>query len=227
LLADRALPARQVIDPGLFVKLGDAVRVVLLRDPEARGLFGANWSHLDRDLRLRLLVMLQNVAIVHPIELVAGENDDVAMREVGDMGDGAPDGVGSALVPELGRRRLLGGEQGDEATAYPVEDVAARDVIVQARGVVLRKNEYAVQLRVDAVGDGHVYQPVFAGQRDGRVGTINGEREAPGAGSAAEDDRPRVVHVGGGGGSWAERALGQQATAEVRPEDVCRLARRP
>ena len=63
-----------------------------------------------------LLVSAQHVAEIHPVELVAGENQHVVDAGLLEVAQVLADGVGGALIP-VGRwvDRLLGGEDLDEA----------------------------------------------------------------------------------------------------------------
>ena len=81
--------------------------------------------------------------------------------------------------------------------AEVVELEALRDVAVQRGGIELRQQVDPVEAGVQTVRDGDVHQPVLAGQRDRRLGTVARERKEPRALAAAHDDRERVVAVGG------------------------------
>ena len=56
-------------------------------------------------------------AEVHPVELIAGEDEHVVVLGLIDVAQVLPHGVGGALVPVLGVERLLRGQNLDEAGA--------------------------------------------------------------------------------------------------------------
>ena len=74
-------------------------------------------------------------------------------------------------------RRLLGRENLDEPRAEQVHPVGLRDVPVQRGGVELREDENPTNVRVQAVADRDVDQPVFAANRNRRLRSVLGERE--------------------------------------------------
>ena len=74
---------------------------------------------------------------MHPVELVAGEDQDVVVAVFGEVRNVAPNGVGGALIPALVLHRLLGGQDLDEPAAEGVELVRVGDMPVQAHRVEL------------------------------------------------------------------------------------------
>ena len=76
-----------------------------------------------------------------------------------------------------------------------VQPIGLRDVAVERRRVELRQHEDALQPGVQAVADRDVDQPVLPADRHGRLRAHVGEREEPGAASAAEDQCEDVFHV--------------------------------
>jgi hypothetical protein len=107
---------------------------------------------------------------------------------------------------------LLGGEHFDKAVRESAEAIRARDVAVERRGVELREDEDADDVRVDAVADGDVDESVLAAERDGGFRTQFSQWEEAGTLTAAENDRQRVsVRTGlsahgastEGSGEWA------------------------
>ena len=104
----------------------------------------------------------------------------------------------------------------------------ARDVVVEARRVVLRDDEDPVEPRVDAVGDRHVDQPVLPGERDGGLGAVAREREEPRAGAAAEDDgEHRVIDSAGMGPLWWRWTDGSRLRSEGGAKSILARVLRP
>ena len=148
----------------------------------------------DGHVRLLLDVRLVQVAEVHPVELVAGQDEDVLGVLALDVGNVLADRVGRALVPVGGLVRLLGGEHLDEPAVEHVELVRVADVPVEAGREELGEDVDAGEPAVEAVADRDVDEPVFTGDRDGRLGPLAGEREQPTAPAAAEDEGEDGAH---------------------------------
>jgi len=94
---------------------------------------------------------LEHVGIVHPVKLIAREDQhvlDVGLLKIADV---LPDGVGRALIPIAAVERLLGGEDFDEPAAVSVERVRAADMAMQTHGIELREHVDPVQSTVDAI----------------------------------------------------------------------------
>src|SRR5581483_1168789 len=141
-------------------------------------------------------VGLQQLAEVHAVELIAGEDQDVGRPVLDDVADLLADGVGGPLVPVGGLVGLLGGEDLDEAAAEGVKLVGVGDVAVQADAEELCQDVDAIQTAVDAIADRDVDEAVLAGDGDSRLGAQLRQRVQTGAASAAEDEAEYVVHNG-------------------------------
>jgi hypothetical protein len=83
---------------------------------------------------------------------------------------------------------LFCGQQVHEAQAEVVEVVSIFNVLVQGGGVELREYKHAPDAGVEAVGNGDVYEAIFAGNRHGGFGSLLSKREESGAGSSSEDE---------------------------------------
>ena len=136
--------------------------------------------------------------VVHPVELVAREDEHQAVAVRVDVHQVLPHGVGRALVPVGAVGALLGREDLDEAGREGVEPVALLDVAVERAAVELGEQEDPAEVGVEAVADGDVDQPVLAGERHRGLGAVLGQREEAGPGAAAHDDRDDVVRAKGG-----------------------------
>src|SRR4051812_12824416 len=124
--------------------------------------------------------------------MVAREYEERVYSPVGDVRQDLPDGVGRALKPLGARRRLLGGEYLDEAVRELREAIGLRDVLVERCGVVLREHEDTQYVRVDAVREGDVYEPVLAAQGYGGLRALMRQRRQARARAAAEYNRENV-----------------------------------
>ena len=164
---------------GLLAELGDAAAAVDLHDPELVGLLGPDGRHGDADLGARGDVEVDELPVVHPVEVVAGEDEDERPGVLDEV-EVLADGVGRALVPVPVLQGLLGREQGDVVAVEAVEAVGREDVAVQGFAGELGQDEDAADVRVDAVGDGDVDEPEPAGDGHGRLAADLGQRDRAG-----------------------------------------------
>ena len=148
---------------GLLGELRHGVVVVLGDDAKARGL-GPVHRH-DRDGEVRVVgdVALDHLAVVHAVQVVAGQDDDVLGVVALDVADVLIDGVGRAGVPVAARLGGVRRQDGDAAvTGVEVPCLASADVGVQQVRAVLREHAHRVDTRVCAVGEREVDDSVLA-----------------------------------------------------------------
>jgi len=179
---------------GLLAELGDPPLAVGAQHAELVRAGGGDGLHRDRDVRSEEAVPREKIDVIHPVEVVSREDEDVPRAVGGDVRQHLPHGVGRPLKPVDRARGLLGREDLDEAPAEDVEAVRPRDVLVEGRRVVLREHVDAVDPRVDAVRDRDVDEPVAPRERHGRLRAHPGEREEPCAPPAAEYESDHVAH---------------------------------
>ena len=173
----------------LLHELADGQILVHLHEPERLDLRDREGNRRHRHLRAGRAMLVDDLAEIHPVELVAREDEHVVMRESAKMDQIAPHGVGRPLIPIQALLRLLGREDVDKAAAEGVEGVGRLDVPVQGGGVELRQEENPVDLRIEAVADRNIHQPVFSGEGHGRLAALQRERRQAGAPTPAHDDR--------------------------------------
>ena len=183
----------------LLVEVHDAPAGVHLEDAERRRLILGDRDDRHGGVGAAGAVGLQHRRVVHAVQLIAREDQDVARRRAPHVTEALADGVGGALEPVAALFGLLGGQHADERRREHVELVGHRDVFVQALRVELRQHEDLAQAGVQAVADRDVDQSVFAPDRHRRLRTLEGEREQARAAPAPENDRQHVVHRHRGG----------------------------
>ena len=133
-------------------------------------------------------VHVQHVAVVHLVDVVAGEHDRPARLLPLDRIEVLVDGVGGAEVPVL-PDALLRRQDLDELAELGIHDAPAHaDVAVQALGLVLRHDEDLAQARVDAVREREVDDAIGSAERHRRLGPVAGQREEALPGAAGEED---------------------------------------
>ena len=148
----------------------------------------------DRHVGALLAVQLDELGIVHAIQVVAGEDQDVLRAGTPQLRQLLAHRVGRALVPVHAAGRLFGRQDVDEAAREQVELVGLVDVAVQRGRDKLRQDLDLVDAGVEAVADRDVNQPVFAADRHGRLGPQFGQRVEAVALPSAQDHRHHVLH---------------------------------
>ena len=217
-------------------KRGRLRRLLLEADHPAVGVDGDDAEpgrvvHRDLDGRHRHVgavvgVGVQHLAVVHLVDVVAGQHHDVARRLALDRVEVLVDGVGRAEVPVLADA-LLGRQDLDELVEFLRDDVPAHaDVPVQRQRLVLRGDEHSAQARVDAVREDEVDDPVGAAEVDRRLGAVPGQRGEALAGASGEHDDECVVAnhglLPGGDRRWHRACRGAERAG--RPESTTSIA---
>ena len=183
---------------GLFLEAEDAPLRVRLDDAETAGGFGA--IHLDGgdgDVGVGVHVLLEHLAVVHLVDVVAGKNDGVGGALAADGIDVLIDGVGGAQVP-IGRNAHLRREHFDEFAESHQGGPAFAHVAVEAEGLVLGEDEDAAQVAVDAIGQRDVDDAVDAAEGHGGLGAVARERPQALALAAGQQDTDGIAHQGHG-----------------------------
>ena len=168
--------------------------LVDLDDAEAAGV-GDGTSIVARVAAApRSLMEAQHLGVVHLVDVVAGQDDDVARTLALDGVEVLVDRVGGAQVPVLADA-LLRRQDLDELAELFRHDVPAHaDVPVERQRLVLRRDEDAAQPGIDAVAEREIDDAVRAAKVDRRLGAILRERVEPLAHTAGEHDDKDVVH---------------------------------
>src|SRR5437764_439627 len=107
---------------------------------------------------------MQERAKIHPIKLVAAQNQIKLERSLEEVTHVLPHGVGSALVPLRTFGRLLGRQNIDEAAGKIVELVTRLNMPVQRHGVELREQIDRAKAGVQAIADRDIDQPIFSAE---------------------------------------------------------------
>src|SRR6185369_7478736 len=131
----------------------------------------------------------EKVAIVHSIKMIAGKNQQRVDAPVSDVRQHLSHGVSSSLKPLRALGRLLGCDDLDEAVRELREAIGLRDVTIERCGVVLRQDERAQDVGVDAVRERDVDETILTAERNGWFGTLLRKRKKSIAGAAAENNR--------------------------------------
>ena len=162
-----------------------------------------------RDVRVMLGMRPQNLAVVHAIKLIAGQDEDGAGLLVLEIANVLPDGVCGPLVPIGFLVRLLGRQDFDEAPAERVKLVRIRDMAMQADAEKLRQDVDTVESAVKAIADGNVDETILPRDGYGRLAANHRQGIKARAPAAAEYETDNFFH---------ERMLLDEANAR-KPAD--------
>src|SRR5262249_3530809 len=141
----------------------------------------------------RLIVLPQHELVVHLVDVVAGENQNVP-RLLG------PDGI-NVLVNRVRRTQIpvfahaLHGRQNfNEFAQIAGHDVAPAfaDVAVKAECLVLSEDVNVAQVGVDAIGKGDVDDAVVSAKGHGWFSAVAGQRIQPLTGASRQQYSQRV-----------------------------------
>ena len=182
---------------GLLLPLDDPVVLVEGEDAHPRRLGQRHAADGDRHVGAVAAVGRHERLVVHLVDVVAGEDQDDVGRVVLDDVDVAQDGIGRAAVPlgELAALDVRLEQLDPAAVAVEVPRPAEADVVVERARVVLGQDDDVIDVRVDAVGQREVDDPVLAAERHGRLGPLLGEDREAFALAAREDHRHRPLHA--------------------------------
>ena len=115
----------------LFLEADDLARAVEPEDAHLRGVLRVHGLRRDRDVGVALDVRVDELGEVHPVDVVAGEDEVVLGVHVAEVARGLPHRIGRALEPVLALGRLLGRQHLDESAGEHVHAVGLRDVPVE------------------------------------------------------------------------------------------------
>ena len=146
-----------------------------------------------------LLMETKHSGVVHFVDMIPGQDDEVAGVLAEDRIEVLIHGVRGVLIPVFADS-LLWQENLDELARLFGDDTPAHpDVPVQGQRLVLGRNEHAAQPGVDAVAQNEIDDAVRSAEVDGRFGAILCEGVKPLARATGEDDGEAVVEEGGHG----------------------------
>ncbi len=184
---------------GLLDERHDAVGRVDVHDAETRRFGRGHLEAGDGDIRARVDVLHEHALVVHLVDVVAGENDDVLGRVVVDDVDVLEHGIGGAGVPLVLGHALAGGQDVEALVAHRLQEVpAALQVADQAVRLVLGGHRDAPDAGIERVGEREVDDARLAAEVDGRLRAPLGELHEARAAATGQHVRHRGPGEGGG-----------------------------
>ena len=162
--------------------------------PKRDSFFGSDLDGGEGDVGGGVLVLLHHLAVIHFVDVIAGENEDVLGLLGADGINVLVNRVGRALIPLIADA-LHGRKDFDELSDFAAQDVPAfADVAVQRQSFVLGEDVDAAQVGVEAVGESDVDDAIHSTEGDGGLGAIAGERIKALSGATGEKDSESVFH---------------------------------
>jgi hypothetical protein len=131
-----------------------------LHDAELPRVAERHGDAADGQVGVRLEVGADHLAVVHLVDMVAGQNQDVPRLLLLDRVDVLINGVGGALVPVLVDPLLRRQDVHVLAHFGTQEAPTETEVAIERAGLVLREDEHAAEAGIDAVGECEVDDPV-------------------------------------------------------------------
>ena len=189
-------PHRLEISPlGLLAELADLACGIGTHQAEPFGLGAVHRQGPHCELGAGVDVVLHELAVVHAVELITGEDQVVIHIPFLEQPLVLAHRIGGAFEPAGAVGSLLGGEHLHEPLAETGGEVVGhREMTIEGGAVELRQHIDLVDLGVDAVADGNINQSVLAGKRHGRLGTHLGEWIQAGASTPSKDDGQNALH---------------------------------
>jgi hypothetical protein len=170
------------------------VRLVDLHHTELRTLFQLDRNAADRAIGPVRNMVLHDLRIIHLVDVIAGEDQDVIGTRFLDRIDVLVDRVGCPLVPVL-IDSLLRGQNVDELIEFAAQKPPAQvQMPIKTGRLVLRQHQHAAQAAVDAIGESEIDDAVDSPEGDRRFGTIPRQRFQASPFSARQDQGHHSLH---------------------------------
>ena len=143
--------------------------------PNSRRVFSGNGNGCDGAGGAGMLVRVDHVRDVHPIDVIGAEDgDDVRLGLLDEVDVLVDAGVGCSPIPCFGGGAHL--RHGNDELVFQDAAVlpAFAQVLEQALASELREYIDGINARVDEVAEDEIDDPVLAAERDGRLGAFLG-----------------------------------------------------
>ena len=205
----------------------DAVLAVDPHHPEGHRLLARHLDAAHRHVGPGPDVLLEHRPVVHLVDVVAGQHDDVLDRVALDDLEVLEHRVGGALVPLVLGHLLAGREDVEALVALGAQEgPAALEVADQAVGLVLRRHADAADAGVERVGEREVDDPGGAAEVHRRLGAAVGQLPQPRAAAAGQHERQRVAREAAGPEMDTVPVRGERVSHGVPPTRQRRPAAR-
>src|SRR5688572_9232961 len=188
-----ARAGRQARVRRLFLEFDYELRGVDGDDAEAARVAGGCFDCRNRGVAVFLEMVAKHLRVIHLVDVVARQHDDVARHLARNRIEILVYGVGRAEVPMLADT-LLRGEEFDEFAELFGHDVPAHpDVTVERKRLVLGADEDPAQAGIHAIAEREIDNPVMPAEVNRGVCALFSERKKTFPGAASEQNDENVV----------------------------------
>ena len=172
----------------LFRELHHAAFIVDRHHAESGSLILRHLDASDRHVGLVAHVVGDHLAVVHLVDVVAGEDQYILGLVDAQNVEVLVDGVGRALVPGLFRHPLLRRQQIDELVELAAQETpTALDMLDQAVRLVLGNHADAADAGIHAVGEGKIDDAKFSAEGHPGLGAPVGQLLQAAATASSKD----------------------------------------
>ena len=176
----------------LFNKRADEIVGVDMHDPERGRLAERNLEAADGHVGGLLHMLREHLFVVHLVDVIARQDDDVFRRVALDDVDVLIDRVRRPGVPRPVRHALARGQDVEALVALVAEEIpAALQMPDEAVRLVLGGDADAADAGIERIGEGEIDDARLAAEMHRGLGPPIRELEQPGAAAAGEHIRHR------------------------------------
>ena len=119
----------------------------------------------------------QHIAVIHLIDVVAGQHQHILGIVALDKVDVLIDGVGGTLIPIGALIALIGGQDVNAGVhTVQIPRLTGADVVVQLQRLILSEHAHRLDAGIDTVGQGEVDDAVLTAVGYCRFGNLAGQR---------------------------------------------------
>ena len=161
--------------PGFFFKAVDTHGFIHAQHAEIPGFFDGPFNGSDDGVGLRFQKEPVHVGIVHFIDMITGQHQQVGRPLLVKEKKILKDGVGRSAVPFC-TNSLLWRNRHNEFPQFGIEHIpSGANVPIQRMGFVLDKDGDFSQAGVQAIAQRHIDDPILATKGDGWFGAMLGQ----------------------------------------------------
>ena len=154
----------------LLFELDDVVVLIDVHDAKGRSDLPRNGTDCDGDVRAGFDMSGEHLVIIHLVDMVAGQDQNVLGIILLDEVDILVDGIGGAAVPFAALGSHIGRKHKYAAVAQvEVPRLAGTDIAIKLERLILRENTYSVNLRIGAVRQREIDDAILAAERNCRL----------------------------------------------------------
>ena len=178
-----------------FDEVDDAPFFVDLENAQTWRLFSRDGFDGNRHIGTARPVLGDEFTVIHAVEVVAGEDENLLGAARENTPQLAAHRVGRSLIPVRALLRLFGSENLYIAIGKMVKAIGRADVPVQRSRIELRQHKHPVETGVDAVANRYIDEAILAADRHSGFGAVLRQREETRTLAAPENESDDVLHI--------------------------------